>query len=179
MYINKSTNKNFLYMKVPVKILNNEPYKSKMTHTCIVAYMFILNRLNLSRKNNLFDDKGDIYIYYSVSEMQRDLNTSKSTTLKTLKILQDLKLIGYKTKEKGKIRKMYVTDIYDNEYELVQKIDQTGINSRPPLVQNLYPNNIYNNINYKYIRKNSYNNYEQRHYDNLDFLYENLKWERK
>lgn len=176
MFINKSTNKNFLYVKVPMKILNKEPYKTKMTHTSIIAYMYILNRLNLSRANKLFDDEGDIYIYYSVSELQKDLHTSKSTTLKTLKILQDLKLIGYKEKIKGKIPKIYVNDIFEDEYKLVQKLDQSGINSSPALVQNLYPNNIYNkNINKKYSRLNNYNNYEQRVYENLDFLYCNLK----
>lgn len=180
MYINKSTDKNFLFFKVPLKILNIEPYKSKMTHTSIIAYMYILNRVNLSKINKLFDEVGDIYIYYSISELQKDLNTSKATTINTLKLLRELKLIGYKEKIKGKIDKIYVTDIFDDEYKPVQKLDQTGINNRPVLVQNLYPNNIYNkNINYKYIRKNSYNNYEQRGYDNLDFLYENLKWERK
>lgn len=176
MFINKSTNKNFLYVKVPMKILNKEPYKSQMTHTSIIAYMYILNRLNLSRINKLFDDEGDIYIYYSVSELQKDLHTSKSTTLKTLKILQDLKLIGYKEKIKGKISKIYVFDIFDDEYKVVQNLDQSSINFRPELVKNLYPNNIYNkNINKKYGRLYNYNNYEQRHYENLDFLYCNLK----
>lgn len=177
MYINKSTNKNFLFFKVPVKILNEEPYKSKMTHTSIIAYMYILNRINLSRINNLFDKKGDIYIYYSISELQKDLNASKSTTIKTLKILNELNLIGYKQKIKGKIDKIYVNDIFDDEYKPVQKLDQSGTNNRPVVVQNLYPNNIYNkNINYKYTRNNSYNNYEQRKYDDLDFLYKNAKW---
>lgn len=180
MYINKSTNKNFLFFKVPVKILTKEPYKSKMTHTSIIAYMYILNRVNLSRINKLFDKDGDIYIYYSISELQKDLNTSKATTLKTLKILNELNLIGYKEKIKGKIDKIYVNDIFDDEYKPVQKLDQSGTNTKPVLVQNLYPNNIYNKyINYKYIRNNSFINYEQRHYDNLDFLYENLKWEKE
>jgi predicted transcriptional regulator len=180
MYINQYTNKNFLFFKIPVKILNKEPYKSKMTHTSIIAYMYILNRINLSRINKLFDSDGDIYIYYSISELQKDLNSSKATTIKSLKILSELNLIGYKEKIKGKIDKIYVTDIFDNDYKLVQKLDHSGINNRPVLVQNLYPNNIYNkNIDYKYIRKNSYINYEQRHYDNLDFLYENLKWEKR
>ena len=49
-----------------VKILNKEPYKGNMTHTSIIAYMYILNRLNLSRINKLFDNDGDIFIYYSV-----------------------------------------------------------------------------------------------------------------
>lgn len=182
MFVNKSTNKNFLYLKVPVKILNKEPYKSNMTHTSIIAYMYILNRLNLSRNNKLFDNDGDIFIYYSVSELQKDLNTSKATTLKTFKILQDLKLIGYKEKKKGKIPRIYVNDIFEDEYKLVQKLDQSGINSSTEPVKNLYPNNIYNkNVYYKSSRKYSYNNYEQRHYENLDFLYCNmkLKWKNK
>lgn len=176
MFVNKNTNKNFLYLKVPVKILNKEPYKSNMTHTSIIAYMYILNRLNLSRINKLFDNDGDIFIYYSVSELQKDLNTSKATTLKTFKILQDLKLIGYKEKKKGKIPRIYVNDIFEDEYKLVQKLDQSGINSSTEPVKNLYPNNIYNkNVYYKSSRKYSYNNYEQRHYENLDFLYCNIK----
>lgn len=51
-YINKDTNKKFLFFKVPIKILNEEPYKSKMTHTSIIGYILILNRVSLSRLNN-------------------------------------------------------------------------------------------------------------------------------
>ena len=160
-YINKDTNKKFLFFKVPIKILNEEPYKSKMTHTSIIGYILILNRVSLSRLNNWYDENGDIYIYYSIYEMMKDLNISKSTTLGVFKILEELELIGYKEKLKGKTSKIYVKDIFEDEYKVVQK---------------LYPNNIYyNNIKNKYNNKgHRFQNYEQREYDDLESFYDNI-----
>ena len=175
-YINKDTNKKFLFFKVPIKILNDEPYKSKMTHTSILGYILILNRVSLSRLNNWYDENGDIYIYYSIYEMMKDLNISKSTTLGVFKILEELGLIGYKEKLKGKTSKIYVKDIFEDEYKVVQKLDHTGIKFIPQLVQKLYPNNIYyNNNKNKYNNKgHRFQNYEQREYDDLESFYDNI-----
>ena len=175
-YINKDTNKKFLFFKVPIKILNEEPYKSKMTHTSIICYILILNRVSLSRLNNWYDENGDIYIYYSIYEMMKDLNISKSTTLGVFKILEELELIGYKEKLKGKTSKIYVKDIFEDEYKVVQKLDHTGIKFITQLVQKLYPNNIYyNNIKNKYNNKgHRFQNYEQREYDDLESFYDNI-----
>lgn len=173
-YINKNINKNFLYFKVPVKILKEEPYKSKMTHTSVIAYMLILNRVNLSRANNLIDEIGDVYIYYSIYEMMKDLSISKSTTLNIFKLLEELKLIGYKEKLKGKSSKIYVFDIFEDEYKVVQKLDQNGQIFIPQEVKNLYQNNIYsNNIYNKYNKRTlKFQRYSQREYDDMEDFYD-------
>ena len=147
-----------------------------MTHTSIIGYILILNRVSLSRLNNWYDENGDIYIYYSIYEMMKDLNISKSTTLGVFKILEELELIGYKEKLKGKTSKIYVKDIFEDEYKVVQKLDHTGIKFIPQLVQKLYPNNIYyNNIKNKYNNKgHRFQNYEQREYDDLESFYDNI-----
>lgn len=173
MFVNKNTNKRYSFLKVPLKIFKEEPYLSEMTHTAIVAYMFILNRLNLSKVNNLIDADGDIYIYYSVSQLQKELKTSRTTTINTIKLLKKLGLIANKEVEKGKSSKLYIIDIFDDDYEVVQNLDHTGTNFRPAPVQNLDPINIYyNNINKKYNTNFNFLNYEQRQYDNFD-KYEN------
>lgn len=167
-YINKEFNKKFTFYKVP-KIILKEPYK-KLSSNAKLCYMLLLDRINLSKMNNIEDEYGNIYIYYTRENMQKELRISKSTAIKVFNELVDSNLIS-QIKDRYSY-KIYLYDIFNDNYK-VEKLDRLGINSIPSKVQNLYLNkNIYNN-NYK----NRFAQYEQRQYPEgfFDQFYANLK----
>ena len=101
------------------------------------------------------------------------LNLSDKTATKAFKQLNECKLIHGKKQGANKPNLIYVGKIEHDE-ELTKMIrknyDSRIVKSTTQDTENLRPN--YNNYNNR-VKKNNYQNYEQRQYDNLDFLYAN------
>ena len=68
----------------------------------------------------------------------------------------------------------YTRKEHDEELTKVirKNYDSRIVKSTTQDTKNLRPNYNYNNYNNR-VKKNNYQNYEQRQYDNLDFLYAN------
>ena len=116
------------------------------------------------------------YLIFTRKEVEKLLNLSDKTVTKAFKQLKDCKLIYEKKQGSNKPNLIYVGKI-EHDKNLIQLIrknyESRIVKSTTHDTENLRPN--YNNNNYNNIgkRKNSFFNYEQRHYDNLDFLYAN------
>lgn len=165
-----------LYYQIPMELFFNTKYKDKLNSDSKILYGFLLNRLTLSAKNNWIDEDNNIYLIFTRKEVEKLLNLSDKTVTKAFKQLKDCKLIYEKKQGANKPNLIYVGKIkHDkNLIQLIRKNYESRIvKSTTHDTENLRPN--YNNNNYNNIgkRKNSFFNYEQRHYDNLDFLYAN------
>jgi len=169
--INKDFNKNFYFFRLPKKLFK-APY-NKLSSNAKLCYMLLLDRTNLSKVNKHADDEGNVYIYYTRENMQKELNISKVTAIKVFKELVQAHLL--KQVKHKHVYRIYLYDIFDNDYE-VQESNPESINFAPPTVQNLYPNNNSYNNTYKN-KSNSFSNYKQREYPEgfFDQFYENLK----
>ena len=165
-----------LYYQIPMELFFNTKYKDKLNSDSKILYGFLLNRLTLSAKSNWIDEDNNIYLIFTRKEVEKLLNLSDKTVTKAFKQLKDCKLIYEKKQGANKPNLIYVGKIeHDNHLiQLIRKNYESRIvKSTTHDTENLRPN--YNNNNYNNIgkRKNSFFNYEQRHYDNLDFLYAN------
>ena len=165
-----------LYYQIPMELFFNTKYKDKLNSDSKILYGFLLNRLTLSAKNNWIDEDNNIYLIFTRKEVEKLLNLSDKTVTKAFKQLKDCKLIYEKKQGANKPNLIYVGKI-EHDKNLIQLIrknyESRIVKSTTHDTENLRPN--YNNNNYNNIgkRKNSFFNYEQRHYDNLDFLYAN------
>lgn len=165
-----------LYYQIPMELFFNTKYKDKLNSDSKILYGFLLNRLTLSAKNNWLDEDNNIYLIFTRKEMEKLLNLSDKTVTKAFKQLKDCKLIYEKKQGANKPNLIYVGKI-EHDKNLIQLIrknyESRIVKSTTHDTENLRPN--YNNNNYNNIgkRKNSFFNYEQREYDNLDFLYAN------
>ena len=140
-YINIKDTAKYPYCQIPRKILYDEPYKSILSPLSQLAYIFILDRLNLSKLNNMCDENGNLFIYLTRAEMQSNLKISNKTTINTFKELVSNKLIYEISQGRGKAYKIYVVDIFEN----------SSVKTTPEVVENLHTNNIsinkyFNNI---------------------------------
>lgn len=165
-----------LYYQIPMELFFNKNYKDKLNSDSKILYGFLLNRLTLSAKNNWIDKDGNIFLIFTRKEVQELLGLSDKTVTKAFKQLNECKLIYEKKQGANKPNLIYVGKIAHNK-NLIQVIrknyESRIVKSTTHDTENLranYNNNNYNNIGK---RKNSFFNYEQRHYDNLDFLYAN------
>ena len=165
-----------LYYQIPMELFFNTKYKNKLNSDSKILYGFLLNRLTLSAKNNWIDEDNNIYLIFTRKEVEKLLNLSDKTVTKAFKQLKDCKLIYEKKQGANKPNLIYVGKI-EHDKNLIQLIrknyESRIVKSTTHDTENLRPN--YNNNNYNNIgkRKNSFFNYEQRQYDNLDFLYAN------
>lgn len=51
---------------------------------CLLLYGLLLDRMGLSAKNGWYDDAGRVFIYYTLDEIQEDLNCGHDKAVKLL-----------------------------------------------------------------------------------------------
>ena len=132
--------------------------------------------------NNWIDEDRNIYLIFPRKELQEKLNLSDKTVTKAFKQLADVKLIYEKRQGKNKPNLIYIgkiNHISQSKIVIRKNSDSRIVNSTNQDTENLRPNYKYinNKRNNMQNTKNSYCNYEQRKYDNLDFLYANNNWD--
>ena len=165
-----------LYYQIPMELFFNPKYKDKLNSDSKILYGFLLNRLTLSAKNNWYDEAGNIFLIFTRKEVQEMLNLSDKTATKAFKQLKECKLIYEKKQGSTKPNLIYVGKI-EHDPNLI-KVNRKNYDSRVGKstshdTENFRPNYNNNNYNHKGKGKCNFQNYEQRQYDNLDFLYAN------
>ena len=83
-----------LYYQIPMELFFNKSYKDKLNSYSKILYGFLLNRLTLSKKNNWFDEEGNVFLIFTRKEVQELLNLSDKTATKAFKQLKECKLIS-------------------------------------------------------------------------------------
>ena len=170
-----------LYYQIQMELFFNPNYKDKLNSDSKILYGFLLNRLTLSEKNNWVDDEGSVFLIFTRKEVQTMLNLSDKTATKAFKQLNECKLIHEKKQGSRKPNLIYVGKI-DHDEDLAKVIrknyESRAVKFTTYDTENLrsnYNNNKYNKNNYnnKSKTKNNFSNYQQRSYDDLDFLYAN------
>ena len=166
-----------LYYQIPMELFFNKNYENKLNSDSKILYGFLLNRLALSKKNNWFDEEGNIFLIFTTKAFkqlkeckliyEKKQGSTKPNLIYVGKIEHDKNLMKVIRKKAESVKALPVTE------SVSRKIYESRVGkSTSHDTENLRPN--YNNNNYNYKGKgNSYQNYEQRHYDNLDFLYAN------
>lgn len=103
-------NQSYYFYKIP-KILFTKKYK-KLSSNAKFCYMFLLDRINLSLYNNMIDEYGNVYIYYSRKDMERSLGLSKCTVISAFKQLVQFGLIKQVETDIG--YRIYLYNIFNN-----------------------------------------------------------------
>lgn len=83
----------FIFYQIPKLLIHGEKYKKELTHSEIIAYSILMDRLNVSIKNNWFDEKGNIYFVYSNPQLVEILGVSRPTVNAIKKKLTKLGLL--------------------------------------------------------------------------------------
>ena len=119
MKINEVKNNAFYQMP---QWLYEPPYKV-LSDKAKQIYMFLFDRRTLSIQNKWFDDKGDVYVYYTNEQLMEKLNCSKPTIISAKKELADMGLLREFRQGVNKPNRLYISGSKKTLPQEVKNID--------------------------------------------------------
>lgn len=101
----------FAFYRIPRQLITGEAFK-KLSTDAKLLYGLLLDRMGLSAKNGWYDDMGRVFIYYTLDEIQEDLNCGHEKAVRLLAELDTGKkgfgLIERVKQGQGRPAKIYV-----------------------------------------------------------------------
>jgi len=100
----------FSFFRIP-KLLFTDPIFAKLSSDAKVLYGILLDRMNLSMKNNWIDEENKVYIIFTIEEIAEIMCCATQKATKILQELDDKKGIGLVAKKRlglGKPNILYV-----------------------------------------------------------------------
>ena len=108
---------NFSFFRIP-KLLFTDPIFTKLSSDAKVLYGILLDRMNLSMKNNWIDEENKVYIIFTIEEIAEIMCCATQKATKILQELDDKKGIGLIEKKRlglGKPNILYVKNFIIQE----------------------------------------------------------------
>ena len=108
---------NFSFFRIP-KLLFTDPILTKLSSDAKVLYGILLDRMNLSMKNNWIDEENKVYIIFTIEEIAEIMCCATQKATKILQELDDKKGIGLIEKKRlglGKPNILYVKNFIIQE----------------------------------------------------------------
>ena len=106
----------YSFIQIP-KILMTDEIFSGMQNWAKITYGFLLDRMQLSIKNNWIDDKGLVYVIYPLEEIRKDMGVSKKQVMEYLSELEKAGLLVRRSQGPGMPEIMYLKQIQREKEE--------------------------------------------------------------
>ncbi len=120
-YYHGKESEQFSFFRIP-KVLYTDPIFKNLSSDAKVLYGMLLDRMELSMKNNWVDGNNRVYIYFTIENIMEVMGWGNKKSVKVLSELDTEKGIGLIEKQRqgqGKPTKIYVKNfIVDNFYEM-------------------------------------------------------------
>ena len=113
--------KNNAFYQMP-QWLYEEPYNA-LSDKAKQIYMFLFDRRTLSIQNKWFDDKGDVFVYFTNEQLMEKLNCSKPTIISAKKELADMGLLREFRQGVNKPNRLYISGSKKTLLQEVKKVD--------------------------------------------------------
>lgn len=123
----------YTFLQIP-KRLFSEDY-STLSPVAKLLYGFLLERHQMSLRNNWHDKSGDTYIYFPTQALSEALNISLSSVLRLLKELEENNLITRLRQGRGKPDRIFITDLL---HQKPIKKPNKKVNTEPKRKNNKY-----------------------------------------
>ena len=130
----------FAFFRIPKVLVKDKKYK-RMSSDAKILYGLMLDRMELSARNNWFDESNRCYIFYTAETIAEDLDCCVRSARTLIAELKKIELIEVKRQGQGKPAKIYVKKFVSTAPLDVQKSALLEVQNPAPLdVQNLHPN---------------------------------------
>ena len=100
-----------------------EPPYNVLSDKAKQIYMFLFDRRTLSIQNKWFDEKGNIFVYYTNEQLMEKLNCSKPTIISAKKELADMGLLREFRQGVNKPNRLYISGSKKTLLQEVKNID--------------------------------------------------------
>lgn len=100
----------FSFYRIPRQLITGDHFKRLSTDAKLL-YSLLLDHMSLSAKNGWYDDQGRVFIYYTLDEIQENLNCAHGKAVKLLSELDTgngFGLIERVKQGQGRPTKIYV-----------------------------------------------------------------------
>lgn len=193
-YYHGKESEQFSFFRIP-KVLYTDPIFKNLSSDAKVLYGMLLDRMELSMKNNWVDGNNRVYIYFTIENIMEVMGWGNKKSVKVLSELDTEKGIGLIEKQRqgqGKPTKIYVKNfIVDNFYEMSKgqgnntNINNTEFSDTNPILSLEEKENrlgfdrsrinkaeMYRDIIYKNIEYDHYKRYGRYSIDDIDNIVE-------
>ena len=100
----------YFHMQMPRWLFCNPRY-TDMSLEAKVAYTFLLNRYQLSRRNGWVNRNGEVYIIYTREDLAREMQVSYRKAISCFKELADRKLIWEQRQGRGLPNRIFLAEV--------------------------------------------------------------------
>ena len=110
---------NLYYMQMP-RWLFSDPRYAEMSLDAKVAYTFLLNRFQLSRRKGWINDRGEVFVIFPRKALAQELRICEKRVIAAFKKLAELQLIWEKRCGRGDANQIYLALVEpedDPDYE--------------------------------------------------------------
>ncbi|WP_022766151.1 DUF6017 domain-containing protein [Butyrivibrio sp. XPD2006] len=122
----------FSFIRVPKLLFTDARFK-ELTSDAKVLYGLLLDRMSLSAENKWFDERGRVYIIYTIEQISDSIGCSNGKACRTLKQLVDIGLVDKNFKGQGKAALLYVKKILSDMSQRENKNVQNGNPGMPKI----------------------------------------------
>lgn len=88
-YVSKDDSNSMIYVPVPMSLICSEEFRF-LSDTAKLLYGVLFCRLNMSRNNNLCDDKHRLYVYMTISEVMTTFGVGQTKAKAMFRELSDI-----------------------------------------------------------------------------------------
>jgi len=131
--LNYEQSEQFSFFRVPKELITSPKYKDVSAEAKLL-YSLLHDRTSLSEKNNWEDEKGQVYIYFTVESVMEYLGCGHDKAGKLFLELENADLIDRRRQGQGKPIKIYVknfiSDVYKSDVKKFEKPTSRKRNSR-------------------------------------------------
>ena len=114
----------FSFYRLPRQLITGDAFKRLSTDAKLL-YGLLLDRMSLSAKHGWYDEQGRVYIYYTLEEIQADMNCGHEKAVKLLAELDTSK--GFGLIERVKQGQGRPTKIYVKRFTSCEKPPQPAV----------------------------------------------------
>ncbi|MFI3175492.1 MAG: replication initiator protein A [Bacillota bacterium] len=114
----------YAFLQMPRVMIEKEIAQFKLSINEKFLYILLLDRISLSAKNNWVNDEGNVFVFYKLEEIAKQMECSKTTAKKTLDGLVSKNFVVKESRGIGKANRIYVGNVCplcSTPYESVQK----------------------------------------------------------
>ena len=99
-----------------------EPPYNVLSDKAKQIYMFLFDRRTLSIQNKWFDEKGDVFVYYTNEQLMEKLNCSNKPIIQAKKELHDIGLLREVRQGVNKPNRLYISGSVESTRQEVSKV---------------------------------------------------------
>ena len=106
-----------------------EPPYNTLSDKAKQIYMFLFDRRTLSIQNKWFDEKGDVFVYFTNEQLMEKLNCSNKPIIQAKKELHDIGLLREVRQGVNKPNRLYISGSVESTRQEVSKVHEGSVES--------------------------------------------------